>query len=94
MATQLQNDCTPYKVNKTKSGGRGIVQGVGSDTAALYGSLDGENYTAIHVFSENQLVEIALPNFVLIASNTDATSQATATAVAGTTKVFIDETRG
>ena len=40
------------------------------------------------------MIEIALPNYLLIAKNADATSQSDATAVTGTTKVIFDETRG
>lgn len=93
---QLNNDTTPSTVNLSKSGGRGIVQAVveAGNPASLYGSLNGTDYALINTFTTSGLIEIALPKYVLIGANTDATSQATANNVTGTTKVYIDETRG
>ena len=97
MATTLKSDNTPYTVNKSRSGGRGIVQAIVQDSnnpVTLYGSLEGTDYSIINTFTASGMIEIALPNYLLIAKNADATSQATATAVTGTTKVIFDETRG
>ncbi len=87
---QLNNDNTAYRP-RMGDGSRGLVQFVkgGSDDGWLYGSLDGVNYVMLQAFSGNDLKELALPTYVLIAgSATDPTVD-----LGAASKAYISETR-
>ena len=87
---QLANDNTAYNP-KMGDGSRGVVQAVidGSNSAYLWGSLNGTNYTLVDSFTADAIKEVVLCAYFLVSgSSANAT-----TAVGGTTKVLIDETR-
>jgi len=87
---QLANDTTPYNP-KMGDGSRGVIQAVidGSNSAYLWGSLNGTDYVLVDSFTAGAIKEVVLcPYFLVSGSATDKTVN-----VGGTTKVFIDETR-
>lgn len=86
---QLANDNTAYEP-KMGDGSRGLVQFVkGTADGYLYGSLNGTDYILIHSFTQSEMKELALPEFVVISG--DASNHAVALDAAS--KAYISETR-
>ncbi len=79
-----------FTPNLRGSTGQGVVQVTRGDTdLSLWGSVNGTDYVLIETFTASSLKEVILCSFFKISGNA-----ADIDAAAGTSKLWIDETRG